>query len=83
MSAKAKISVTVRSDLLDEVDRLAGQRGRSTIVEEALSSWVRRRKQVALDQQIESYYRGLTVSERREDAEWARLGEETVRGWDR
>ncbi|MGH7856267.1 MAG: hypothetical protein ACREQY_02985 [Candidatus Binatia bacterium] len=83
MSTKAKISVTVRSDLLSEIDRLAGSRGRSTVVEEALSWWLRRRKQAALDRAIESYYRALTVSELREDEDWARLGDETIRQWDR
>ena len=83
MGAKAKISVTVRSDLLSEIDRAAGHRGRSTVVEEALSWWLRRRKQAALDRAIESYYRALTVSEQREDEDWAGLGDETARRWDR
>ena len=81
MGPKAKISVTVRSDLLSEIDQLAGRRGRSTVVEEALSWWLRRRKQAALDRAIESYYQALAVSERREDQDWAALGDETVRRW--
>ncbi len=83
MGAKAKISVTVRSDLLSEIDRVAGRGGRSTVVEEALSWWLRRRKQAALDRAIESYYRALAASERREDEDWAGLGDETVRQWGR
>ena len=83
MGTKAKISVTVRSDLLSEIDRVAGRRGRSTVVEEALSWWLRRRKQAALDRAIESYYRALTVSEQREDEGWAGLGDEMARRWDR
>jgi metal-responsive CopG/Arc/MetJ family transcriptional regulator len=83
MGTKAKISVTVRSDLLDEIDRLAGARGRSLVVEEALSWWVRRRKQAALDRAIETYYRALTAEERREDEAWAESGDASVHRWTR
>lgn len=84
MNGKAKISVTVRSDLLSEVDRAAGPRGRSAIVEDALSWWLRRRKQAELDRAIELYYKSLKASERREDDAWARLGDDAARGlWGR
>ena len=84
MAEKAKISVTVRSDLLSAIDKVAGDRGRSGIVEEALSWWLRRRKQADLDRAIESYYSTLPPAEREEDDAWAELGDETVkRRWSR
>jgi metal-responsive CopG/Arc/MetJ family transcriptional regulator len=84
MGTKTKISVTVRSDLLSEIDRACAHGGRSTVVEEALSLWLRRRKQAALDRAIESYYRGLTASDQGEDEDWARrVGDDAVRQWGR
>ena len=79
MNAKAKVSVTVRGDLLQQVDRLSGKRNRSAVFEQALSWWLRRRKQAALDKAIEAYYRALCNSEKAEDEAWARLGDDTVR----
>ena len=36
-----------------------------------------------LDQAIERYYRSLSAAERREDEDWASLGDEMMRrGWD-
>ncbi len=84
MGTKTKISITVRSDLLSEIDRACTRGGRSTVVEEALSWWLRRRKQAALDRAIESYYRALKASEQREDERWAGLfGDEAARQWGR
>jgi metal-responsive CopG/Arc/MetJ family transcriptional regulator len=83
MQVKTKVSVTVAAGLLREVDRIAGKRGRSAVFEEALSSWLRRRRQAELDRAIESYYRSLSDAEHSEDDQWARIGEETVRrNWD-
>ena len=84
MAGKAKISVTVRSDLLGAIDKAAGDRGRSSVVEEALSWWLRRRKEADLDRAIESYYRALASAEKEEDDAWAELGDDTVkRRWSR
>ena len=84
MQAKVKVSVTVAEGLLRQVDRIAGKMSRSAIFNEALVSWLRRRRQADLDQAIECYYRSLTESERAEDAAWAALGDETVqRRWTR
>lgn len=79
MPTKRKVSVTVEAALLEEIDRRAGSLSRSTIFEQALMSWLRQQKQVSLDQATERYYRSLGKSERAEDAEWAALGDETVR----
>ncbi|MEA2625794.1 MAG: hypothetical protein QOD06_1839 [Candidatus Binatota bacterium] len=79
MAAKAKVSVTIAGDLLREIDRIAGAKGRSTIFEEALSSWIRQHRRSELDRAIESYYRSLRSGDHIEDAAWAGLGDETVR----
>lgn len=79
MSTKRKISVTVQASLLREVDRAAGPLSRSAVFEQALSSWLRHQRQARLDQAIEDYYRSLADDERREDAEWATLADETIR----
>ena len=83
VAAKAKVSVSVDRTLLREADRLAGRMTRSQIFEHALAAWVRRRGQAELDQAIERYYRSLSAAERREDENWASLGDEMMRGgWD-
>ncbi len=79
MQTKKKVSVTVQEDLLEEVDRIAGALSRSNVFEQALVWWLRQRRQADLDQAIERYYRTLNEEERVEDAEWAGLGDETVR----
>ena len=84
MPTKAKVSVTISGDLLNEVDRLSGKKSRSQVLEEALSWWVRRQNKAELDRAIEFYYRSLDRSEKREDEEWAGLGDEIARsGWSR
>ena len=83
MSAKTKISVMVDDTLLREVDKLAHGRKRSEVFANALAAWVRRHRQVQLDQAIEAYYRTQGARERGEDQSWAALGDETVRReWD-
>ena len=79
MQVKRKVSITVQADLLEEVDRVAGKLSRSAVFEQALVSWLRRHRQANLDQAIEHYYRSLTEADSSEDAEWAALGDETVR----
>jgi metal-responsive CopG/Arc/MetJ family transcriptional regulator len=79
MQTKRKVSVTVPEDLLEEVDRLAGDLSRSAVFEQALVSWLRQHRQANLDQAIERCYRSLSQDERAEDTAWAALGDETVR----
>lgn len=79
MSAKTKILVMVDDTLLIEIDKLAHGRKRSEVFENALAAWVRRHRQVQLDQAIEAYYRMQGARERGEDRSWAALGDETVR----
>jgi metal-responsive CopG/Arc/MetJ family transcriptional regulator len=79
MQTKRKVSVTVLEDILEEVDRLAGDMSRSAVFEQALVSWLRQHRQADLDRAIERYYRSLNQDESAEDAEWAALGDETIR----
>ena len=71
---KAKVSVTIASDLLAEIDAFAARSGignRSNVIE----LWLRRvaRQQVAnrLAEDTVAYYTGLTDTDARDDAEWA------------
>ncbi len=83
MRGKTKVSVSVHTELLREVDRLAGEMSRSAIFEQALTRWLRWHRQARLDRAIEEYYRSLTAAEQVEDAAWAGLGDEAVRrNWD-
>ena len=79
MQTKRKVSISVPEELLEEVDRLAGDLSRSMVFEQALVSWVRHHRQRDLDQAIERYYRALSQDESAEDAAWASLGDVTVR----
>ena len=69
--AKTKISVTVDSTLVEEIDQLDIDASRSEIVETALARWLGDRRRQTLESEIERYYRELTRKEQDEDAEWA------------
>ena len=79
MQAKTKVSVSVHTDLLREVHRVAGDMSRSAVFEQALASWLRAHRQARLDHAIEEYYGSLTAAERGEDDAWAKAGDDTVR----
>jgi metal-responsive CopG/Arc/MetJ family transcriptional regulator len=70
---KTKISVTVESSLLLQVERMARGASRSEVVESALASWLRNRRREKLEEEVELYYRSLGAAEGEEDAEWAEL----------
>lgn len=76
--AKTKISVTVDSRLVEQVDALDIDASRSEVVEMALEHWLRSRRLEALDRGVEEYYRNLTPREQEEDAEWAALAADAV-----
>jgi metal-responsive CopG/Arc/MetJ family transcriptional regulator len=71
--AKAKVSVTVDSALLQRCDRLAKGATRSEVFEQALKGWLRNVRQKSLEEDVERYYSSLSESERSEDSEWAGL----------
>jgi metal-responsive CopG/Arc/MetJ family transcriptional regulator len=72
--AKARVSVTVDRMLLRRCERAAGGSSRSQLFEEALSNWLRDRRQRSLEAEIERYYSSAGADERAEDAAWAGLG---------
>jgi len=79
MRGKTKVSVSVHTHLLREVQRVAGDMSRSAIFEQALVGWLRRHRQAQLDRAIEDYYLSLKASERDQDDAWAGVGDEAVR----
>jgi metal-responsive CopG/Arc/MetJ family transcriptional regulator len=71
--AKAKISVTVETSVLERIDRLSDGVSRSEIVERALRRWISERRRRDLESEIAAYYSERHEDERSEDEEWARL----------
>lgn len=76
--AKAKISVTVDSELLRRCDRAAQGASRSEIFERALARWLRETKRRLLEDEIERYYAAQEPAERSEDADWAELAPQVI-----
>ena len=83
MQGKTKVSVSVQARLLREVDRVAGEASRSAIFDQALAHWLRERRRVQLERDIEAYYHSLGATERAEDDAWAASCDDAVRrAWD-
>lgn len=85
MAQRVKVSVTLDEEVLAAVDAEAARSerpNRSQVVESVLRAWSRERRRRALDDAIESWYRGQTSAEAAEAAEWAELGDEAVPAWD-
>jgi len=76
--AKAKISVTIDQALIDACDKVAPKASRSEIVQAALGRWLRDRRRLALEDEIEHYYASLDADERAEDARWAEAGAQAI-----
>lgn len=79
MPGRTKVSVSVHTHLLREVERVAGDVSRSAIFDQALAHWLRERRQVQLERAIEEYYNALNAGEGAEDDAWAESGDDTVR----
>jgi predicted transcriptional regulator len=71
---RAKVSVSLSSELLGAIDATAKRSGmsRSAVMEECLRYGVARREQEALDREVEAYYRGRSAQECAEDQAVAR-----------
>lgn len=86
-SAKSKITVTISSDLVRQLNALtespeAGSRSR--LVEEAIRAWFQEHTQKELERQTEAYYRSLSRAERKEDQQWSRIAARSAkRLWDK
>lgn len=71
---KIKVSLTLGSDLVAQIDRTARRAGanRSNLIE----AWLRRAAKLEAAGQLEgdtiAYYEALTADDRRDDAAWAK-----------
>jgi metal-responsive CopG/Arc/MetJ family transcriptional regulator len=86
-SPKAKITVTLSSDLVHQIDRLldppeAGSR--SHLVEEAVRWWLRDQARKGIERQTEEYYLSLSKAEHKEDRQWSKIAARSARRlWDK
>ncbi|MEK6713638.1 MAG: ribbon-helix-helix domain-containing protein [Nitrospirota bacterium] len=81
---KAKLTVTISGDIVNEIDELAKEKGapRSQVMEEMLRDWLLKSKKKEIEKDIESYYLSLTEKEKKEDSEWAIIAAESAkRSW--
>jgi len=84
-SPKTKVTVTLSSDLVDEIDKVAGKLEvpRSQLIEQILRRWQEEKEKRRLEKEIEEYYLGMTEEEQQEDKEWTNLAVESAkRFWD-
>jgi metal-responsive CopG/Arc/MetJ family transcriptional regulator len=75
-SQKAKITVTLSSDLVRQIDQLLDSpeaSSRSQLIEEAVRRWLRDQAQKELERQTEEYYLSLSKAERNEDKQWSKI----------
>jgi len=75
-SQKAKITVTLSSDLVRQIDQLLDSpeaSSRSQLIEEAVRRWLRDQAQKELERQTEEYYLSLSKAERNEDKDWSKI----------
>ena len=82
---KAKLTVTISGDVVDQIDEIARGKGapRSQVMEEALRYWLRQTRKRAVEKDIEAYYLSLTEHEKKEDREWTKSAAESARRtWD-
>jgi metal-responsive CopG/Arc/MetJ family transcriptional regulator len=82
---KAKLTVTISNDLVNEIDEIAKGKGepRSQVMEEMLRDSLRESKKRAIEKDIEAYYLSLTEKEKQEDREWTQIAAESAkRTWD-
>lgn len=78
---KAKLTVTISGDVVNEIDEVAKKKGtpRSQIMEEMLRDSLRKSKKMAIEKEIEAYYLSLTEKEKNEDREWSRIAAESAK----
>ena len=81
---KAKLTITISSDLSSEIDEIAKVKGtpRSQLMEEILRDWLSVSKKKAIEKDIKAYYISLTEEEKKENKEWAEVAAESAeRTW--
>ena len=82
---KAKLTVTISNDLVNEIDEIAKGKGepRSQVMEEMLRDSLQASRKRAVEKDIEAYYLSLTEKEKEEDREWTQIAAESAkRTWD-
>jgi len=82
---KAKLTVTISGDVVNEIDEIAKEKGtpRSQIMEEMLRDWLLKSKKREIEKGIEAYYLSLTEKGKKEDGEWTKIAAESAkRTWD-
>ena len=81
---KAKLTITISSDLSSEIDKIAKRKGtpRSQLIEEILRDWLSVSKKKAIENDIRAYYLSLTEEEKKENKEWTEIAAESAeRTW--
>jgi metal-responsive CopG/Arc/MetJ family transcriptional regulator len=81
MLRKAKLTVTISGDVVNEIDEIAKEKGipRSQAIEEMLRDWLLKSKKREIEKDIEAYYLSLTEKEKKEDREWTKIAAESVK----
>ena len=81
---KAKLTITISSDLSSEIDEIAKEKGtpRSQLMEEILRDWLAVSKKKAIEKDTRAYYLSLTEEEKKENKEWTEVAAESAeRTW--
>jgi metal-responsive CopG/Arc/MetJ family transcriptional regulator len=81
-SAKVKVTVSLNSELVKELDMLVTETGvasRSLLMEDALRKWLNEQKRQKIEREMEAYYLSLTDQEKQEDREWGHTAAEAAR----
>ncbi|MEW6741093.1 ribbon-helix-helix domain-containing protein [Dissulfurispira sp.] len=78
---KAKLTVTISGDVINEIDEIAKEKGnpRSQVMEEILRDWLLKSKKMAIEKDIEAYYISLTENEKKENREWSMIATESAK----
>jgi len=81
---KAKLTVTISGDVINEIDEIAKQKRtpRSQVMEELLRDSLLKSKKREIEKSIEAYYLSLSEKEKKEDREWNKIATESAeRTW--
>lgn len=86
-STKAKITVTLSSDIVRQLDNFLDSQeavSRSRLVEEAIGRWLEEQAQRELECKTEEYYLSLSGAERDENQQWSKVTARSAKHlWDK
>jgi metal-responsive CopG/Arc/MetJ family transcriptional regulator len=74
-----RLNVTLPKDLLESLNQIAGPRSRSRIISESLREYIREKKKVELEKQMEEGYRASAKESMALAAEFEAVD---LEGWD-